>query len=60
MSSVTRFVKTLTLWQYFKNLGQLCKGLLSVWQNFEPILANILCYWANFHRRKRPNTEQLI
>ena len=27
---------------------QLLKALFTIWQNFEPTLANILCNWANY------------
>ena len=37
--SVIRIGKILLLWQKFNSLGQFCKGLLCVWQNFEPTLA---------------------
>ena len=40
-----------------KVFGQLLKALFTIWQNFEPTLANILCYWANLHPYKWPNIE---
>ena len=39
----------------FQKLSSFFKGLFSVWHNFEPSLANFLCYWANFHCCKRQN-----
>ena len=38
--------------------GQLLKALFSIWQNLEPTLANILCFWVNFHPYKGPNIEK--
>ena len=38
-SSVTRFGQFSPLWQYFESLGRFCKGLISVWPNYEPTLA---------------------
>ena len=46
--SVTRFGEISPLWQYFKSLDQICNSLFSVWTNFEPALAIILCYWVDF------------
>ena len=43
--SVTRFDEISPLWQHWKNLWQCFEGLLSIWQNFEPTLANLLCYF---------------
>ena len=48
------------LLQNFKTLGQYFEGLVSVGQNFEPTLANLLYYLANFHCFKWPNIKQLI
>ena len=38
---VNRFCDILLVWQKFKSLWQLVKGLFSIWQHFEPTLANI-------------------
>ena len=58
-SSVTRFGEMTPLWQIFKALWQIFKalwqnfqGLVSVEQNFEPHLANLLYYVANSHCSK--------
>ena len=58
--SVTIFGEIPRLWQNFKTLRQLFKGLISVGQNFQPTLASLLCYLANFHSSKWPNIKQLI
>ena len=47
--SVTRLGKISPLWQYFKSLDQFCKGLFSVWLNFELTLVILLCERDNFH-----------
>ena len=39
---MTRFGENLPIWQYYKNHGQIYKGLFSVWQNFEPTLAHCI------------------
>ena len=44
-SSVTRFGEISALWQ-------ICNGLFLIWKNVELTLANLLHYWANFHRCK--------
>ena len=31
---------------------------LSIWKKFEPTLANLMCFWANFHCVKWPNIEK--
>ena len=57
---MTRFGKIPTLRQNFQALRQFFEGLISVGQNFEPTLANLLYYLANFHCSKWPNIEQII
>ena len=37
---------------------QLLKALFTIWQNFEPTLANILCYWANLRPYKWSDIEK--
>ena len=58
LTSVTKFGEISQLFQKPRSFYK-GGGLFSVWQNFEPTLANLLCYWANFHYCKRPNTEEL-
>ena len=41
-TSATRFGDISPLWQNFKALWQFVEGLLSIWENFEPTLANVL------------------
>ena len=48
------------LWHNFKTLSQYFEGLVSVGQNFEPTLANIWYYLANFHCSKWPNIKQIM
>ena len=45
---MTRFGEIPPLGQNFKALSQFFEGLISVGQNFEPTLANLLYYLANF------------
>ena len=59
-SSVTRFGEISPLWQNILRLRQNLSGLFSIWQNFEPILAKVLFYWANYHYCKWPNNEKII
>ena len=49
--NVTTLQFYLTLWQHFNDL-------FTIWQNFEPSLAKILCYMVNFKCCKRPNIEK--
>ena len=44
--------------QIWRNFGSVAKsskswsiigGLFTIWQNFEPTLANFVYFWANFH-----------
>ena len=44
---VTWFGEILPLWQNFINLWQIVKGLLSVWQNFEPTTAYFFKFLGN-------------
>ena len=37
------------IWQHFKDFLEFLKALLTIWQNFEPTLASILCYRTNLH-----------
>ena len=50
------------IWQNFitLGLGQLVQGLLSIWENLELTLANLFCFWTNFHGCKWPNVEKVI
>ena len=36
------------------DFGKFLMVLCNIWQNFEPTLANVLCYVANFNCCKRP------
>ena len=49
--SATRFGEFTQLWP-------LKKCAFSIWQNFELILANFVCHWANFNCCKWPNIDQ--
>ena len=53
-TSVTRFSKISLFWQNLEGFLHLAKGLFSIRQKFEPTLANILCYGANFNGCKLP------
>ena len=55
---VTRFGKSLPLWQKFASCWQICDGLFLIWQNAEPTLANLWHYWANFHCCKWSHIEK--
>ena len=46
------------LGNFFINLRQIVQGLLSVWQNIDPTLAKMLCFWATFSCCKWPNIEK--
>ena len=48
------------LWQNLKSLWPILMVCWSIEQNFEPTLAYYVCYWANLHFCKCPNTEQII
>ena len=48
-TGVTRFGKTLPLWQNFTSLWQIFDSLFFIWENVEPTLANLEHYLANFH-----------
>ena len=41
-----------------KVFGKHLKALFTIWQNFEPTLANILCYATNLYPYKWPNIEK--
>ena len=56
--SVTRLDEISPVWQNFKVFGQHLKALFPIWQTFDPILANILYFWANLHSYKWPNFEK--
>ena len=58
--SVTRFDKNLPLWRNFIYLWKNIEGYERIWQHFEPLLANFLCFWANANCCKWPNIEHLI
>ena len=49
-TSVTKFLKSMAL--YWRPN--------SIWQHFEHILTNYLCFWANINDCKWPNIEHLI
>ena len=51
--------KNLPLWLKFHVLGQCFECLLSIWQNFDPPLAKMFCYWVEFHCCKWPKTKKL-
>ena len=53
-SSGTRFGEILFVFANF------LRAYLVASKNFEPTLANLVCYWAKFHRRKWPNSENII
>ena len=52
--SVTR------LGEILKVFRQFLKALLTICQNFDPTLANILCYWTNLHCQKWANIKKTI
>ena len=41
----------------FKNIWQLYKGLICIWQTFKLTLENSVCFWANLCCCKWPNIE---
>ena len=41
--------------QIYNNLWPFLEDLFSIRKNFEPTLANILGYWANFRFDRLPN-----
>ena len=43
-----RFGEILPLWHNVKTLWLFSKCSFSIWQKIELVLANMLCYWANF------------
>ena len=49
---ICRYFATLAT---FMNLCQMFDGLFSVWQNFEPTLAKLYCFWATFQCCTCPN-----
>ena len=55
--SVTRFSEISPLRQILKSVWSILEWLFSICQNCEPTLANILYFWAIFHRSKWPNFE---
>ena len=57
-SSVTRCGEISPLWQNIKKF--LCLYLFIIWQNAQPTLGNLLCFWAHFHCCKWPNIQQII
>ena len=60
LCSVTRFGEISSFWQNFTSLLQIFDSLFLIWQNIEPILANLLHCWGNFHCCKWPNIEILF
>ena len=59
--SVTRFGEFSPLWVTIIVLWPFWKCTFSIWQNFFwLILANFICYWADFNCCKWPNIEQTI
>ena len=53
-TSVTRFGEISPLWNILKVFRQFFLKTFSIWQNFEPTLANSFANWSN----KRPNIEK--
>ena len=47
--SVTGFGEISPLCQNLQSLGQFFQCLFTIWQNFEPTLANFVYFWANFN-----------
>ena len=41
-------------------MGHFCRVYFGIWQNVEPTLKNLVCFWVNFHCSKRPDIEQII
>ena len=58
--SVTKFGEISPLGQNVKQLWQMFKGPLSIWQNFEHTWANFLRDWVNFQCCNWPNIEKVI
>ena len=54
---MTRFGEIPPPWQNFKTLWQCFESSVGVGQNFQPTLANLLYYLANFHCAKCPNIK---
>ena len=59
-TSATCFGEISPLWQKFKGLWQFVKGLFSIWENFEPTLANSFWNRTNFACCKWPELEKVI
>ena len=53
------------IWQIFEILAKqlkslaICESVFCIWQTFEPTLAKVLCYWANYHCCKWPKYYQV-
>ena len=60
VGSVNRFGEISPLWRYFINIWPFIDGLDSIWQQFEHLLANYLCFRANGNCCKWPNIEHII
>ena len=58
-ASVTRFDKISLLWQNCTSIWYFFHSLFLMWQNVETTLANLLHFWANFHRFKWPNNVNI-
>ena len=51
------------IWRNFATLAKLYKSLAiyeGLWEHFEPLLVNYLCFWANTNCCKWPNIEHVI
>ena len=46
---MTIFGEISPLWQNPQSFWQFCVGLFTIWQNFDPTLANFVYFVANFH-----------
>ena len=55
--SLTRFCEISPLWQNLQSLGLFLDDWFTLWQIFEPTLANFAYYCANFHWCKLPNVK---
>ena len=51
------FIQCDQIWRIYATLA-IKKCAFSIWQNFELILANFVCHWANFNCCKWPNIDQ--
>ena len=58
-TSVTRFGEKFATLGEFSCVLAIFECLLSIWQNCDPRLAKLLCYWVYFHCYKWPKTNKL-